>query len=54
MFLPALEEKLKKEKQREEEKRLYLPDLQEQYEEYLNKQREQEKPPERVITIQIM
>jgi hypothetical protein len=53
MFLPALEEKLKQEKQRQEENRLYLPDLQEQYEEYI-KNKQEEKPPERVITIQIM
>lgn len=56
MFLPALEEKLKREReqQQRQENRLYLPDLQEQYEEYLKNQKEEEKEPERVITIQIM
>lgn len=56
MYLPALEEKLKRERQqqdRREENRLHLPDLQQQYEEYL-KTKEEEKAPERVITIQIM
>lgn len=54
MFLPALEEKLKQQKQREEEKRLYLPNLEEQYKEYLNKQENENKSTERVVTIQIM
>jgi hypothetical protein len=57
MFLPALEEKIKREREQQEhreENRLHLPDLQQQYEEYLKNKQEQEKEPERVITIQIM
>ena len=54
MFLPALEDKLKREQQeRREENRLYLPDLEIEYQEYLKDKQEQEKEPERVITIQI-
>lgn len=56
MFLPALEEQLKREReqQKQQENRLYLPDLQEQYEEYIKrKQSEEQKPTETVITIQI-
>ena len=53
MFLPALEEKKKREEQ-QKENLLYLPDLREQYEEYIKNQKREEKEPERVITIQIM
>lgn len=54
MFLPALEEKLKRDKEQQpnKESRLHLPDLQEQYEEYI-KNKQEEKPTETVITIQI-
>ena len=57
MFLPALEDKLKREREqqeRREENRLYLPDLEAEYQEYLKNKKEEEKEPERVITIQIM
>jgi hypothetical protein len=57
MFLPALEEKAKREREqteRREENRLYLPDLQQQYEEYIKNKKQEDKEPERVITLQIM
>lgn len=56
MYLPALEDKLKREReqQKQQENRLYLPDLQAEYEEYIRrKQSEEQKPTETVITIQI-
>jgi hypothetical protein len=51
MFLPAIEEKRKREQlEYIKENRLELPDYREQYEEYLKNQKE-EKAPERVIQI---
>lgn len=52
MFLPVIVEKLKKEKEAVIEKRLELPNYQQQYEEYI-KNKEEKKSPERVIHIQI-
>lgn len=52
MFLPALEEKKKREQQIVEEKRLQLPDYEQEYEEYI-KNKKEEKPSPRVIQIQI-
>jgi hypothetical protein len=52
MFLPVIVERLKKEKEAVIEKRLELPNYQQQYEEYI-KSKEEEKSPERVIHIQI-
>jgi hypothetical protein len=52
MFLPVIVEKLKKEKEAVIEKRLELPNFQQQYEEYI-KNKEEKKSPERVIHIQI-
>jgi hypothetical protein len=53
MFLPAIAEKLKKEKEITIEKRLELPNYQEQYEEYY-KNKEKEQPKQTVIQIQIL
>ena len=51
MFLPAIEEKRKREQaQYINENRLELPDYREQYEEYIKRQKE-EKAPETVIHI---
>lgn len=51
MFLPAFEEKRKREQlEYTKENRLELPDYSEQYEQYIKKQKE-EKAPETVIHI---
>lgn len=53
MFLPAIEEKKKREQaEKAEEQRIHLPDYSQEYEEYI-KNKEKEKPAETVITIQI-
>lgn len=53
MFLPAIAEKLNKQKEQPIEQRLQLPNYYEQYEEY-NKKQEEKETKETVIHIQII
>jgi hypothetical protein len=53
MFLPAIIEKLKKEKEQPIEKRLELPNYQQEYIEF-NKKNEEKEKKQTVIQIQIL